>query len=58
MDKSNPLFTLAQDALEKERKDQQHDVTQKVSKRISSSESSFLFTSMLTEIVRVYHSIA
>jgi len=30
-DKSNPLFTLAQDALEKEKKEQQQDVTQKVS---------------------------
>jgi hypothetical protein len=34
IDKSNPLFTLAQDALEKEKKEQQHDVTQKVSKII------------------------
>ncbi|CAF1233142.1 unnamed protein product [Rotaria sordida] len=31
-DKSNPLFTLAQDALEKEKKEQQYDITQKNSK--------------------------
>lgn len=37
MDKSNPLFTLAQDALEKERKEQQHDVAQKVSSSLSCS---------------------
>jgi hypothetical protein len=33
-DKSSPLFTLAQDALEKQRREeQQHDITQKVSYR-------------------------
>jgi hypothetical protein len=43
-DKTNPLFTLAQDALEKQRKEQQHDVTQKVSHRISYMSIIFSFS--------------
>jgi len=44
-DKSNPLFNLAHDALEKQRKEQQqqHDVTQKVSNRISYMSIGFSF---------------
>jgi hypothetical protein len=54
-DKSNPLFTLAQNALEKERKDQQHDVTQKVSISFLSMFIELFFT--LCVLINKLHDI-
>ncbi|CAF2578783.1 unnamed protein product [Rotaria sp. Silwood2] len=54
IDKSNPLFTLAQDALEKEKKEQQYDITQKVHEQLNLSTSR-LYTPDITPVILAAH---
>ncbi|CAF1024320.1 unnamed protein product [Adineta steineri] len=55
-DKSNPLFTLAQDELEKEKKEQPptHDVSQKVSEQLNLSTSRS-YTPDITPVILAAH---
>ncbi|CAF4493895.1 unnamed protein product [Rotaria sp. Silwood1] len=54
IDKSNPLFTLAQDALEKEKKEQQYDITQKVHEQLNLSTSRS-YTPDITPVILAAH---